>query len=261
MLDRFKNTYTIIPIHIFGIWGVYNICTGVAPSWWWLAVIAGYICLKMLGIGALYHRMLSHMAFETPRIVKQFALWCACVSGQGSPIFWVATHRGGHHRFSDKEGDPHSPHHGFWHSYFLWLYTIDYNKINYKSAVNVLRDKDCMFVHNHYNKIFILSHLTVALISFPFWLYFMMVPALITFHSFALQSSVVHYTKLGYKNYDLADDSVNVPWLWPITTGECWHNNHHADPKNINFGHKHWWELDPTYWLILLIQTKTTKTT
>jgi stearoyl-CoA desaturase (delta-9 desaturase) len=82
----------------------------------------------------------------------------------------------------------------------------------------------------------------------------MILPCMIAFHSFAIQTSVVHYPKLGYRSYDTKDTSVNVPWIWPVSTGECWHNNHHGDPGNPNFGHKHWWELDPTYWLIKLIR-------
>jgi hypothetical protein len=43
-------------------------------------------------------------------------------------IFWVATHRR-HHRFSDKEGDPHSPQLGrsllgrFWHAHIGWMFS------------------------------------------------------------------------------------------------------------------------------------------
>ena len=78
--------------------------------------------------------------------------------------------------------------------------------------------------------------------------------AFITLHVFCLQTSVVHYEKLGYKNYDTKDTSSNIPWLFPITQGECWHNNHHGDAKNPNYGGRRWWELDPTWWLIRVIK-------
>jgi len=38
----------------------------------------------------------------------------ACL--QGGPIYWVAVHRM-HHRYTDKEGDPHSPRDGKWWSH------------------------------------------------------------------------------------------------------------------------------------------------
>ena len=252
--ERLKNTYTLLPLHVGALWAIYNIVTGVAPTWWLTATILGYICFKMLGVGACFHRMLSHKAFETHRIVKLFALWCGTVAGQGSPVFWTTVHRGYHHRFSDTDKDLHSPKDGFWHAYFLWLFRINYATLNLKYAINVLKDKDAMIFHNHYNKIFIFSHLIIAMISFDLWLYFTILPCMIAFHSFAIQTSVVHYPKLGYRNYDTKDSSVNVPWIWPVSTGECWHNNHHGDPGNPNFGHKNWWELDPTFWLIKLIR-------
>jgi fatty-acid desaturase len=251
---QFIATYTLIPMHILGIYSIYTIAMGNAPEYWLLATLVGYILFKMLGVGACYHRMLSHRSFTVNKITKYFSLWCGGVSGQGSPLFWVTVHRGYHHRWSDTDKDLHSPKHGFWHSYFLWLYTTDFDKLNYKTSVDLLRDKDVMFFHKYYNSILLISHLGIALINFDFYLYFLLLPCLISFHSFAVQTSVVHYPKLGYRNYNTKDDSVNVPWLFPISTGECWHNNHHGNAKNPNFGGVRWFEIDPTYWLIKLIR-------
>jgi stearoyl-CoA desaturase (delta-9 desaturase) len=50
---------------------------------------------------------------------------------------------------------------------------------------------------------------------------------------------------LGYKNFQTKDNSVNVPWIWPLVLGECWHNNHHGKPGAWYFGER-WWELDPS---------------
>jgi stearoyl-CoA desaturase (delta-9 desaturase) len=81
-----------------------------------------------------------------------------------------------------------------------------------------------------------------------------MFPAFISFHSYAINTSVNHYTKLGYKNYETKDDGVNVTWLFPVILGEAWHNNHHGDAGNYNFGGRNWWEFDPTRVLINLIR-------
>jgi stearoyl-CoA desaturase (delta-9 desaturase) len=62
-------------------------------------------------------------------------------------------------------------------------------------------------------------------------------------------------SKLGYRNYPTKDDSVNCPWLFPLLLGEAWHNNHHGDGRNPNYGRR-WWELDPTFWLIKIIEKK-----
>jgi stearoyl-CoA desaturase (delta-9 desaturase) len=53
-----------------------------------------------------------------------------------------------------------------------------------------------------------------------------------------LLNVVCHKPKLGYKTYDTGDDSVNVWWVALLTTGEGWHNNHHAHPGSARSGLK-----------------------
>jgi hypothetical protein len=37
-----------------------------------------------------------------------------------------------------------------------------------------------------------------------------------------------------------------------ITSGEGWHNNHHAEPNSAS-NQRHWWEIDLTYLLLRLL--------
>jgi stearoyl-CoA desaturase (delta-9 desaturase) len=258
LIETFKEApllcYLVVVLQAFGICALYNIFSGNAPSYWWIGTIIGFILLKMLGIDAGYHRLFSHRSFTVGKWMKYFILWCGILAGQGSPIFWVTSHRGYHHRYSDTDNDPHSPKHGFWHSYILWIFKIKEGDMTMKSIPDLMRDPIMIFAHRHFFKIFILSHLLFSLISVNFWLYTLAFPAFITLHVFCCQTSMAHYSKLGYKNYETKDNSTNVPWLWPLMQGDCWHNNHHRDPKNPNYGGRHWWELDPTYWLIKLIR-------
>ena len=186
--------------------------------------------------------------------MKRFILFCGTIAVQGSAILWVGIHRGAHHRHSDTDLDPHSPIHGFWHSYITWMFTLKEGDVSVRRVPDLLRDPDVVFVHKHYIKIVWIIYGLAALVDINLFFYLLVLPALITLHVFCLQTSVVHYTKLGYRNYQTKDNSINVPWLFLITQGECWHNNHHGNPKNPNYGSKHWWELDPTYWLIKLVR-------
>jgi stearoyl-CoA desaturase (delta-9 desaturase) len=248
----FSNLWgSIIPMQCFGVYAVYSIFSGTAPAWWWMLSIVGYICLAMLGVSAGYHRLFSHKGFKVNLFTKRLLLWFGILAGQGGPIFWIGIHRGYHHRHSDKPGDAHSPSDGFWHSYILWMFKR--TTMSIKSVVDLLRDKDMVFAHKHYIKIFWLTHLVVALINFDVWLYLLAFPAFITLHSFLTQTSVTHLPFMGYRNYETNDNSVNCPLLFPIILGEAWHNNHHGDGRNVNFGRR-WWELDPTFWLIQLIR-------
>lgn len=251
----FPNLWgSIIPLQIIGVYGIYLIATGSAPEWWWIATLAGYVLLAMLGISAGYHRLFCHNGYTVNTITKRILLWLAMVAGQGSPIYWIGVHRGYHHRYADTDKDAHSPKHGFWHSYILWMFKM--RSISIKSVARLLKDPDMVFAHRYYQAIFWGSHIAVAVINFQVWLWLMGFAAFITLHCFLIQTSVTHIKSIGYKNYQTKDNSVNVPWLFPFIFGEAWHNNHHGNPRSTNYGRR-WWELDPTYWLIQLISTRT----
>jgi len=251
---HFPNLWgSIIPMQFVGMYALYTILTGQAPGWWWIATIAGYVCLAMLGIAIGYHRLFSHKGFKVNLFTKRLLLWFGIIAGQGSPIYWIGVHRGYHHRYADRPGDAHSPKDGFWHSYILWMFKM--RKMSIRSVIDLLRDPDIVFAHKHYQTICWVSHILVALISFELWLYLMGFSAFITLHCFLSQTSMAHYRSMGYRNYDVRDDSINNPWLFPIALGDAWHNNHHGDGRNPNYGGRRWWELDPSFWIIQAIRT------
>jgi stearoyl-CoA desaturase (delta-9 desaturase) len=249
---HFPNLWgSIVPMQVFGLCALYEIFIGQAPAWWWMATITGYVCIKMLGVSAGYHRLFSHAGYKVNTVVKRILLFFGILAGQGSPIFWIGIHRGYHHRYADKPGDAHSPKDGFWHSYIGWMFTR--SKMSIRSVVDLLRDPDMVYAHRHYITILWATNIALAIISIDLWLYLLALPTFITLHSFLTQTSVTHLAWAGYRNYAVSDDSVNVPWLFPFILGEAWHNNHHGDGRNPNYGRR-WWEIDPTYWLICLIR-------
>ncbi len=64
-----------------------------------------------LGITVGFHRLLTHRAFKTRPAVRGALACLGSAAVEGPVIEWVANHRK-HHAFSDKDGDPHSPHVG-----------------------------------------------------------------------------------------------------------------------------------------------------
>ncbi len=248
----FPNLWgSIIPMQFVGAYAIYSIISGSAPNWWWVATVIGYMLMVMLGISAGYHRLFCHSGYKVNKITKRILLWLGIIAGQGSPVYWIGIHRGYHHRYADTSKDAHSPKDGFWHAYILWMFKM--RTMSIRSVIDLLRDPDMVFAHKYYQIIFWVSHLIIALINFNLWLYLMGFAAFITLHSFLLQTSITHLPWAGYRNYTVKDNSQNVPWLFPLILGEAWHNNHHGDGRNPNYGRK-WWELDPTYWLIKLIK-------
>ena len=255
---KFSNLWgSIIPMNVFGLFAVYLILSSQAPAWWWIGVLVGYFLLSIIGISIGYHRLFSHKSFETPNFVKKIILFFGLMAGQGSPIFWIGIHRGYHHRHSDKsKKDAHSPTDGFWHSYILWMFKRDSTSlwgIAPRSIIDLLKDPAMIFYHKNYIKIFLTVHIILAVLSFDIWLYFVVLPSFITLHCYCLQTSLTHYKKIGYKNYQTKDNSINVPWIFPLALGDAWHNNHHGDGRNPNFG-KRWWEIDPAFWIIKFIK-------
>ena len=260
MKDIIKNIFShsnlwaaVIPLQILGIYSIVHLFYVDVN---FLFLLVGLICIEIIGVSAGLHRWASHRSFSVNNFVKFFMLWFGALACQGSPIFWATIHRSYHHRYADSDKDPHNPAHGFWHSYMLWMFTIKEDNFNTKRITDLLKDPMVVFLHKWYIPILWITNILIAFISLELWLYAVILPAFITFHKFNLQTSIVHYKNLGYRNFDIGDNSVTIPWLWPITLGEAWHNNHHANPSNSKIGGVKWWELDPTFWIITLIRKK-----
>jgi Fatty-acid desaturase len=57
----------------------------------------------------------------------------------------------------------------------------------------------------------------------------------------------------GYRTYATGEDSRNNWLVGLVAMGEGWHNNHHHDPSSASVQHR-WWEIDVTYYVILLME-------
>ena len=178
MKQILKNIFTIkhlwgglLPLHIFGAWAIYGIIAGQASAWWWIATLAGWFLMKFVGIGAGFHRLFSHHGYKVNSIVKKFILFWGTIAGQGSAILWVGIHRGGHHRHSDTDKDPHSPIHGFWHSYIGWMFSIKEGDVSVRAIPDLLRDKDIVFTHKYYNEILWVVYGITAFVSIDLFFY------------------------------------------------------------------------------------------
>lgn len=243
----------ILPIQIVGIYAIIEMFSTHDIGLLLVYIFCGYTMMMLFGVSAIYHRLCSHRSYTCPRAIKLLGLWCGALAGQGSALWWAGLHRGYHHKYTDREGDPHSPVDGFWHSYILWMSKIADKQLNKRALIDLLRDKDIIFFHDHYKKIVFLSYAIISMIDSAVLLYAFCVPAMLTLHAFSLTTSFGHLRGYGYRNYDQDNNSVNVPVLFPFIFGDAWHNNHHARPGDACFGTR-WWEIDPTHWIIKLIK-------
>ena len=168
---------------------------------------------------------------------------------------WVAIHRK-HHRFSDQEGDPHSPHvHGFWNilgrgvMYYVREGKNTQTIMSYgKGTPNDWIERKLYTPYNFYG---ILLMLIIDLVLFGPWglLVWGIQLAWIPFWAAGVINGVGHW--FGYKNGDTRDQSTNiVPW-GILIGGEELHNNHHINPASPKLSRR-WFEFDIGWmWLSL----------
>ena len=202
-----------------------------------LCSILLYCLIGCFGISIGYHRYLSHRSFEFKRDFLQWpCIFVGCLAGTGSPRGWVAVHRE-HHRHSDRQGDPHSPHLIGYKS-LIAQYTYKWNKWPIRDLIS---NPIHRFIHDYYFVLLAAWFSIWAVISLELMIYIVVVPMVLAIWASTVSNYINH--KFGYKNHTTVDESGNCWYTAFLTFGEGWHNNHHARPKDYQFGKK-WWEID-----------------
>lgn len=244
-----------LPPHLFAILGLYHVNTWQV----WLTAFVCYCLISGLGVAVGFHRYFSHKAFVTSSFWQQAMLYFGSLACHGHPFFWVALHRGLHHRFSDTEKDPHSPiAHSWWTAYQGYAFdpTLP-GKVPLRAGADFLRHPEWQWTVKHYHKVLWGTWIAVVLISiaFPPLIVGLALAQVWAIHQEALVNVVGHLNGLGaYRNYNTDEFSVNRPVLGLFTWGQALHNNHHGDAGNPNFGGVRKYEFDPSMLWIKSIQ-------
>jgi stearoyl-CoA desaturase (delta-9 desaturase) len=244
---------------------------GGTLHWHDLVVLAITYTLSGLGITVGFHRLFTHRSFKTTRGVRALLAVLGSMAVEGPLIEWVATHRK-HHRFSDAEGDPHSPHvdqapgwrgalRGLAHAHVGWMFRGKDMANPARYAKDLLADRDVRFISRTFP-------LWVAVgMAVPFGLGLVFtgsltggltgllwggaVRVLLLHHVTFSINSLCHF--FGRRPFATGDQSRNLAWLAPIAFGEAWHNNHHAFPTSARHGLGRR-EPDPGAWLISALE-------
>jgi stearoyl-CoA desaturase (delta-9 desaturase) len=267
--DQFTNSqdhgvdwFRIVPFVLLHV-----MCLGVFwVGWSWIAVAvaAALYLVRMFAITGLYHRYFSHRAFKTNRFWQFIFAVLGNSSVQRGPLWWAAHHRH-HHRYADQDEDPHSPsRHGFWHSHIGWLTT----RANFPTRTEYVGDwakyPELVWI-NRFDTVIpillaaVLFGLGEVLATYApglgttgaqmlIWGFF--ISTVVLFHGTCTINSLDHM--IGTRRYDTPDTSRNNLALAIITLGEGWHNNHHHYAITARQGF-YWWEIDITYYLLVLL--------
>jgi stearoyl-CoA desaturase (Delta-9 desaturase) len=226
-----------------------------------LVVFAIMYLLTGLGVTIGLHRLFTHRSFKTSRALRFLFAVLGSAAIEGPVISWVADHRK-HHAFSDREGDPHSPHvdhgnglkgalRGLLHAHVGWLFIHTARGHRERYAPDLLADPVVSFVDSTFFfwaiggllAAFGLGYLiggtlTAALTGL---LWGGAVRMLVVHHVTYSINSLCHF--FGRSTFQTGDHSRNLAWLAPFSLGESWHNNHHAFPTSAYHGFG-WRQLD-----------------
>ncbi|WNZ27095.1 acyl-CoA desaturase [Leptolyngbya sp. NK1-12] len=212
--------------------------------------------LGSIGICLGYHRLLTHRSLQVPKALEYAIALIGAAALQGGPIFWVAGHRRHHIYTEDLDKDPYSAKRGFWWSHMGWLLYKRPEFFDYESNRQFAPDLARDGFYRWLDRYFLLLQIPLAiglylLGGWSFVIYGVFVRTVLLWHSTWLINSASHIT--GYRTHDSDDNSRNLWWAAILTYGEGWHNNHHAYPNVAKAGWQ-WWEIDMTWWVILVLQ-------
>jgi stearoyl-CoA desaturase (Delta-9 desaturase) len=221
-------------------------------GWTDVAIAVPMYFLTCGGVTVGFHRGFTHRSFKPNRATKIALAVLGSMAIQGPVVRWVADHRK-HHKFSDQDGDPHSPWKygdtvgalwkGLWHAHMGWLFDEEQTP-QHKFAPDLMKDRDIVVI----SRLFWLWTL-VSLLLPP------LVGGLVTmswqgaltafFWGSLVRVSLLHHVTwsinsichtVGERPFLSRDRSGNVWWLAVLSMGESWHNLHHAEPTSARHG-------------------------
>ncbi|MBW1595808.1 fatty acid desaturase [Streptomyces sp. JJ38] len=225
---------------------------GWGVSWLDLGLMAFMYYLGCHGITIGFHRYFTHGSFKAKRPLRIALAIAGSMAVEGPLVRWVADHRK-HHKFSDAEGDPHSPWRygetvpalmkGLWWAHIGWMFDTEQTS-QQKYAPDLVKDPALRAVSRQFVLWTTVSLLFPALVgglvtwswegalSAFFW--GSLVRVALLHHVTWSINSICH--AVGKRPFKSRDRSGNVWWLAVLSCGESWHNLHHADPTCARHG-------------------------
>lgn len=218
---------------------------------------------SLFGQTFFLHRYGAHKMFTMNKFWEVFFYifsWVTQGSSYLNPRAYAILHRM-HHAYSDTEKDPHTPH--FFREVFTMMMHTKrvYNDVlnkrvvieekfdrNFPEYPMIDRIADSWFTRIAFAGAYIAFYAAFA----SHWWMYLFLP--IHFLMGPIHGAIVNWAghKYGYRNFNEKDHSKNTLILDFLMMGELFQNNHHHRGSRPNFAAK-WFEFDPTYPIILLL--------
>ena len=249
----FASTASIV---IFWLVQVSALLVFAVPfAWGYVALWAVSHFARAVGLTLAFHRYYAHRAFQMNRAARFIWTFAGVAAMQKGPLWW-AGHHVYHHKFADRDGDPHSPKvSGFYYAHIGWfLNDQKYKKIDPSNPV--VRDfskyPDVRLLDEYYFLPPLLLGLAMyAIGGFPWVVWGFCLPTMTLAHATFAINTVNHL--YGSRRFETRDESRNNAITALFAAGEGWHNNHHRYQRAARNGF-YWWEIDITYYVILAMQ-------
>lgn len=222
-------------------------------NFWMIPLFFFFYFATGLSITAGYHRLFAHKGYEAHPIVQFIYLFFGAGAFQNSALKWCSDHRV-HHMHVDKDDDPYSVNHGFWHAHIGWVCKSGNKKDFSHLSRDLHENKLIMWQHNN---IFIIGAISgwvlPALMGWALgsWLGGLalagMTRIVLVHHFTFFINSLCHYW--GKQTYTDRNTARDNGILALFTYGEGYHNFHHLFANDYRNGIR-WFHYDPTKWMI-----------
>lgn len=218
-----------------------------------IVLAVAFYLVSGFGVTIGYHRLFTHRSFKPRRALKIALASAGSLAMEGSLIGWVANHRR-HHVFSDRPGDPHSPHEydgkgfagplrGFFHAHVGWLFKVNATSAE-RFAPDLVRDNDVAVISRLFPLFAVFS---LAAPFFLGWAWSGTIGGALTalLWAGAARMMLLHHVTwsvnsichmFGSQPATDKDSSTNFAPLGVLSMGEAWHNFHHAHPRSARHG-------------------------
>jgi len=253
-----RPTFERVLVGVFVAVPLVALIAAVPLAWGWglgwhdVVLAISFYYISGLGVSMGLHRYFTHGSFDAVRGLKIALAVAGSLAIEGPVIAWVADHRR-HHKYSDKDGDPHSPWRfgddwkalskGLVFAHVGWLFDGGVTSAE-RFCPDWLADSDVSSVSRWFPGLVAVSLLAPALIgglwsmswqgavTAFFWATLVRIAFL---HHITWSINSICHT-FGKKEFEVRDKSRNVSWLAILSLGESWHNLHHADPTCARHG-------------------------
>src|SRR6266536_352040 len=225
---------------------------GWGLGWHDVLIALDFYWVSGLGVTVGYHRYFTHGSFKAKTGLRVALAIAGSLAIEGPVITWVSDHRR-HHKYSDREGDPHSPWRfgndwkaltkGLLYAHMGWMFNPNRTS-QQRFCPDLVADPDMRRISRFFPALVAVSLLLPAAIGGGgsmswkgaltafFWASLIRVAAL---HHVTWSINSVCHT-FGEESFEVRDKSRNVAWLAIASFGESWHNLHHADPTCARHG-------------------------